>query len=131
MSEPAPKLLAIIEFGGYPNFSALYRKLGYEPVVVSSVRKALSILKKDQPAVIVAEFNYQHTFRDRISSLESLLAVVQRLPDTRVVVFYEQEHAHQLQRLRERFPIAAALAHPVDAGQLERALETVASKPLH
>ncbi|HSH30240.1 MAG TPA: hypothetical protein VK971_10065, partial [Thiohalobacter sp.] len=84
-----PVLLSIIELGGYPNFASLYQRLGCEVIVEGSMRKALAAARKRQPRVIVAEFNFQSDFRDRTSSLESLLAVVQRLPGTRVIVFYE------------------------------------------
>ena len=80
------QLLSIIELGGYPNFTPLYEELGYNVEIATRMRKALGLLKKQQPDVIVAEFNFQSDFRDRTSSLESLLAVVQRLPDTRVIV---------------------------------------------
>jgi hypothetical protein len=87
------------------------------------VRKALAALKRaPAPAVVVAEFNFQSDFRDRTSSLESLLAVLQRRTGTRVILFYDREYAHQLARLTARFPVAATLAFPVDAGALERAL---------
>jgi hypothetical protein len=115
-------LLAIIELGAYPNFAPLYERLGFEVVTVVSMRKALAALKKTTPRVIVAEFNYQSDFRDRTSSLESLIAVVQRLPQTRVLVFYDPEQVHQLERLRSRFPIHEALPYPIDEGRLEAAL---------
>jgi len=86
------------------------------------VRKALGLLKKLSPDVIVAEFNFQSDFRDRTSSLESLLAVVQRSPKTRVIVFYEKDHAHQLTRLTNQYPIHATLAYPIDAQLLEASL---------
>ena len=85
---PEKLLLSIIELGGYPNFTPLYKSLGYEVAVETRMRKALGFLKQHQPDVIVAEFNFQSDFRDRTSSLESLLAVVQRMPATRVIVFY-------------------------------------------
>ena len=115
-------LLSIIELGGYPNFTPLYRQVGYAVESVTSVRKALGLLKKIHPDVIVAEFNFQSDFRDRTSSLESLLAVVQRSPKTKVIVFYENEHAHQLARLQAQFPIHAALAYPIDTHLLEASL---------
>ena len=90
------RLLSIIELGGYPNLTPLYKDLGFEVEIATRMRKALGILKKYQPDGIVAEFNFQSDFRDRTSSLESLLAVVQRLPATRVVVFYEKELRHSL-----------------------------------
>lgn len=115
-------LLSIIELGGYPDFKPLYRQAGYEVESVASVRKALGLLKKLSPDVIVAEFNFQSDFRDRTSSLESLLAVVQRSPNTKVIVFYEKDHAHQLARLTNQYPVHAALTYPIDAQLLEASL---------
>lgn len=92
------------------------------------MRKALAWLKRDTPAVVVAEFNYQSGFRDRLSNLESLMAALQRrAPQARVVVFYEPETRHQLERLQARFDFAAALPYPVDAARLEEALRGLAA----
>ena len=115
-------LLSIVELGGYPDFKPLYRQAGYEVESATSVRKALALLKKTEPDVIVAEFNFQSDFRDRTSSLESLLAVVQRLAKTKVIVFYENEHAHQLAKLRAWFPIYEAFAYPIDTEKLADSL---------
>ena len=116
-------LLAIIELGGYPNFRPLYESLGYEVAVETRMRKAIGFLKKRQPDVIVAEFNFQSDFRDRTSSLESLLAVVQRLPETRMIVFYEKEYAPQFDRLRGRLPVHHALTFPIDEAALRACLQ--------
>ncbi len=123
MREPARKLLlSIVELGGYPDFTPLYEELGYAVAVEKSMRKAISFLKKTKPAVIVAEFNFQSDFRDRTSSLESLLAVVQRLPEIRVIIFYDLEYLPQFNRLLARLPVHAALPFPVDARQLKTCL---------
>ena len=116
-------MLSIIELGGYPNFTPLYESLGYEVVVATRMRKALGFLKKRQPDVIVAEFNFQSDFRDRTSSLESLLAAVQRFPEVRVIVFYEQEFTMQFDKLRARLPVYKALTFPVDAPMLQACLQ--------
>jgi AmiR/NasT family two-component response regulator len=121
-SDPKAALLAIIEIGAYPNFTPLYEQAGYAVTIERSMRKALPQVRKLRPAVIVTEFNYQSDFRDRTSSLESLLAVVQTLPQTKVIVFYEAEQAHQFERLRARFPIHAALTYPIDPARLTAAL---------
>ncbi|HID49400.1 MAG TPA: hypothetical protein EYP40_07305 [Chromatiales bacterium] len=118
-------LLSIVELGGYPDFRALYQRCGFRVETTTSMRNAIRALKKYQPRVIVAEFNYQSDFRDRTSSLETLMAVVQRMPDTRVIVFYEQEYLHQFERLRSRFPIHAALPFPLEEKALETALQSV------
>ena len=115
-------LLSIVELGGYPNFAALYAHAGYTVESAASMRKAVALLKIVTPAVIVAEFNFQSDFRDRTSSLETLLAVMQRMPDTRLIVFYEKEYSHQLERVSSRFPLHATLAYPIDAVLLEKAL---------
>jgi DNA-binding NtrC family response regulator len=127
MTQPASKhtLLSIIELGGYPNFTSVYERTGYRVETASSVRKAITLLKNIQPSVIVAEFNFQSDFRDRTSSLESLLAVVQRMPDTKVIVFYEQEHAHQLAKLQAHFSFHEALAYPIDPQKLEESLRRI------
>jgi len=117
------QLLSIIELGGYPNFTPLYEELGYEVEVATRMRKALGVLKNRQPDVIVAEFNFQSDFRDRTSSLESLLAVVQRFPATRVIVFYEKDFTPQFDKLRARLPVHHALTFPVDASALRDCLQ--------
>ena len=118
----AKTLLAIVEFGGYPDFRPLYARLGYEVAVAKSARNALRALKKGVPDAVVAEFNFQSDFRDRTSNLESILAVLQRHPNTRVVVFYDAEYAHQFERLKATAPMVVGLPFPVDEGELERAL---------
>ncbi len=119
-------LLAITELGGYPDFTPIYHRHGFQVEKVTSVRNAVRLMKKITPRVIVAEFNYQSDFRDRTSSLETLMAVLQRMPDTHVIVFYEQDFAHQLERLTSRFPVHAALSFPVEESTLEDALRTSA-----
>ena len=118
-------LLSIVEIGGYPDFGRLYQSKGFAVSQVDSMRKAVKVLKKDQPGVVVAEFNFQSDFRDRTSSLETLMAMVQRMPDTRVIVFYEQEQLPQLQRLLQVFPVFATLTFPIDESELEAVLDEI------
>lgn len=125
MADSAPRLLAIVELGGYPNFVPLYERLGFEVDLVASQRKARSYLKERRPAVIVAEYNFQSDFRDRTSNLETLMAVLQRQPEVKVVVFYQEEYAPKFEALRARFAIHAALTFPVDAARLEAVLRDI------
>jgi len=115
-------LLSIIELGGYPDLSPLYKKYGYQPMVVYSMRKALVALKKIKPAVVVAEFNYQSDFRDRTSSLESLIAVAQRNAKIKLIVFYEKEFLHQFEKLKERYHFHATFAYPIMEAEIEKIL---------
>lgn len=115
-------LVSVVELGGYPDFRPLFRRLGFEPETVTSGRRALSTIKQLQPEVIVAEFNYQRDFRDRTSGLESILALAQSIPDSRVVVIYEPHDAEPLERLRARFPHFTAIPRPVQERDLEQVL---------
>ena len=124
---PEKRLLSIIELGGYPDFSPLYKRLGYEPMVVYSMRKALAVLKKTKPKVVVAEFNYQSDFRDRTSSLESLIAVAQRDADMKLIIFFEKEYAHQFEKLLARYTFFKALAYPIDEAMMEAAFSGLPS----
>lgn len=125
MSEAQKSLLSIVELGGYPDFRPLYERQGFRVEQATSMRKALSLLKKNVFDVVVCEFNFQSDFRDRTSSLESMMAVLQRNSDTAVIVFYEEEFAHQYQRVLERFPIHASLKFPIQEAELEQALQAL------
>lgn len=116
-------LLTITELGGYPNFAEMYHKYGFEVEAANSMRKAVRVLKQKQPDVIVAEFNFQSDFRDRTSSLETLMAVVQQMPDIKIIIFYEKEYQHQFDKLKARFSFHAELAFPIDEKKLATALD--------
>ena len=62
MSETASRgtLLAIVELGGYPNYTPIYQRAGFDVVMEHTMRKALGVIKKKRPRVIVAEFNYRN-----------------------------------------------------------------------
>lgn len=122
MAVSEPVLLAIIELGGYPDFTRLYRESGYEVVTTDSVRRAVKLIRRHRPAVIVAEFNFQSDFRDRTSSLETVFSSLQGVADASVIVFYEKEYAHQFEKLLNRFEVFQALEFPIDKGRLQQAL---------
>ncbi len=115
-------LLALVEIGGYPDFSPLYQQAGYAVITHRTLRKALSYLKKNTPDIIVAEFNFQSDFRDRTSSLETLMSVIQKKPHTRLIIFYEKEYHTQFQRFSQRFPLYATFTFPIDTNALANAL---------
>jgi DNA-binding NtrC family response regulator len=117
-----PDLLSIMELGGYPNLVPLYQRLGFTVEVVGSQRKARILLKKHVPDVIVAEYIFQSDFRDRTSNLESLMAVLQRHPQVKVIVFYLPEQAEKLAILEARFALFAKVAFPVTAEKVETVL---------
>ena len=116
------RLLAIVELGGYPNLTGLYRRLGFTAEVVASQRKAQAALKDRVPDVIVAEYNFQSDFRDRSSNLETLMARLQRHPGVKVICFYQPEHREKLLALQARFPLFETIPFPVDPDRVEQAL---------
>ena len=118
-------LLAIIELGGYPDFRNLYKSFGYEVFLESSMRKAISLLKKKHIDVIVAEFNYQHTFRDRLSSLESIIAAAQRIEGIRFIVLYEKEFENHLDKLRQQYKFDAEISFPVNEEKMQKVLRSI------
>ena len=117
------QLLSVIELGGYPDFTPMYEKLGYTNTIQTTMRKVLKYLKRNTPDVIVAEFNFQSDFRDRTSSLESMMSMVERMPDTKVVVFYDKEFVKQLARLEEQYTFDAVLEFPIDSDALRQVIE--------
>ncbi len=116
------QLLAVVEQGGYPDFTSLYESLGYAVETVNTPRKANSFLKKNPVNMLVCEFNFQTDFRDRTSSLESILASVQHQSDIRVVVFLDEGNAERFKRVSSRFPIHQTLTFPFDEQQLRQAV---------
>jgi hypothetical protein len=121
------QLLAIVELGGYPDFTPLYKSQGYQVTLLHNTRKAMAFLKQQLPDVIVAEFNYQSNFRDRTSTLESVLATVERLQQSshksvKVIVFYDREYESQLQKLQAAFDNFDVIPYPVMEEQLAKRL---------
>jgi len=118
-----PVLLSIIELGGYPDFAPVYEELGYEVVSTDSVRKAVKLIRKHLPAVVTAEFNFQSDFRDRTSSLETVLSSIQGVSQSKVIVFYEKEYEHQYEKLLEQFTVHASIPFPIDRQLLRDSLK--------
>lgn len=121
----APLLLAVSEIGGYPNFTPMYERLGFDVLTETKMRKVLKLLKKRVPDVVIAEFNYQSDFRDRTSSLESLLSVIQRHPNVKVIIFYDKEHESQLARLQAQYAITQTMPFPIEELVLEQLINRV------
>lgn len=119
----APSLLMVNAFIGTAGYKRLYQELGYTVVTEWSERKAISLVRKAPPAVIVADFYHQSDFRDRLSNLESLLATAQVAPNTKILVFYEAAHQDVLNTVSARLRIDVALCMPVQENQLRSALQ--------
>lgn len=117
-----PSLLAVNTFIGTAGYKKLYQELGYAVVTEWSERRAIGLVRKNPPAVIVADFYHQSDFRDRLSNLESLLAAVQSAPNTRILVFYETAHQAVLDKVSARLRIDDAFTLPVQEDRLRATL---------
>lgn len=115
------KLLLVIEAGGYGNLQAALGELGFEVAVETSARRGMSKLKTWQPDVLVADF-YRRYFHDRVSNLESLLAVATRNPASRIIVIYDPFHAADLALIQQRHRVDATIALPFTQSALEAAV---------
>jgi DNA-binding NtrC family response regulator len=121
-----PILLSLVELGGYPDFSPLYQQAGFEVVKTESVRKAVKLIRQHKPSVLVAEFNFQSDFRDRTSSLETLLSSSQGVSDVSMIVFYEKEYRQHYEKFLARHDVFESLEFPIDEQRLTHALERIA-----
>ncbi len=115
-------LLAVVEQGGYPDYTASYEALGYRVEMVKTPRKAISFLKKNQVDMLVAEFNFQTDFRDRTSSLESIMASTQHQQNIKVIILLDKANIERFKRVSSRFAIHNTLTFPFDEAQLKDAL---------
>ncbi|MBW8306905.1 MAG: hypothetical protein K0M46_08750 [Thiobacillus sp.] len=125
-----PSLLVVNAFIGTAGYKKLYQELGYAVVTEWSERRAISLVRKNPPAVIVADFYHQSDFRDRLSNLESLLAAVQSAPTTRILVFHEPAHQAVLDKVSARLRVDAAFTLPVQEDRLRATLQTWLNNPL-
>lgn len=118
------RLLLVIEAGGYGNLLPLFEELGFEVVMETSSRRAMNRLKTWRTDVLVADF-YKRYFHDRVSNLESLLALATRDDATHIVVIYDPFHSADMELLKQRHRIDTALPLPLSVSALQAALATL------
>lgn len=123
----AATLYTILESPRHPDFSALYRRRGICELRMSSMRKAISELKRRPPDFVVAEFfyGYGNNYAGvNISNLDVLLYSLQRYaPQARVIVLVDKSERNHVDKLNEILPLAGVLTHPVAAVELETLLD--------
>lgn len=116
------QLLSVIETPVHPDFSELYRSKGYTPSRVSSMRKAISHVKKQPVDLVVAEFLYgygEDYAGITVSNVDVLLYSLQRYrPETEIILLVNKAEQQYLDKLPDSFEIKAALVHPVAAEDL-------------
>jgi len=119
-------LFSIIESSGHPNATELYNSLGIKETKITSMRKAIAALKKQQPDYIVAEFfyGYGNNYAGvNISNLDVLLYSLQKYSEhTRVIVLVDKSEYKHVDKLNEIIKLHDILKFPVSKNQLQNAL---------
>jgi len=121
-----PLLYDIIESPVHPDLSALTGSLGFERLTFNAQRKAISVLKRRPPDIVVADFFYGYGNNyagANVSNLDVLLRSLQRFaPAARIVVLADRHEIEHVPKLAELFELHAIVALPADRARLEAAL---------
>ncbi|HIE78014.1 MAG TPA: hypothetical protein EYP92_04235 [Candidatus Thioglobus sp.] len=113
------RLLFFVDEGGFDDFTPLFVEIGYIVDFVDSQRKAIQLAKKNQYRAVVAEFNYNPEFRDRVSNIESLLATLEsHSVDPNIIILYDKINLIQFEQLKKRFRINHSLNFPINKKEL-------------
>lgn len=113
------RLLFFVDEGGFDDFTPLFIEIGYRVDFVESQRKAIQLAKKNQYMAVVAEFNYNPEFRDRVSNIESLLATLEsHSVDPNIIILYDKINIMQFEQLKKRFRINHSLNFPINKKEL-------------
>lgn len=123
---PERTILTFAATLGFPRFSELYARLGFEEVAVESLRNALAVVKKRPPDVILAEFVYawgNNYASCHIGNLDSLLASLPKYAaQTRVIVLAQRAELPHAQRMGMLYPLHGILALPAVESDVEALL---------
>jgi hypothetical protein len=123
-------LFSIVESPLHPNFSALFHRLGYEEIQLTSTRKAVSQLKKQVPDLVVADFVYGYSNNYsgiHISNLDVFLMSMQKFaPGTRVIILAAADELEHAEKMRDICPIEAILPFTVKDSDLEKVIGAAA-----
>ncbi len=103
-----PIVFSIVESPTHPKLTSLYEELGYEEIVLPSMRKAMAALKKQQPDVIVAEFFYAYGTNyasNHICNLDTLLITLQTYPDyhPKIIIVVKKSEKEYVSKLGEHY----------------------------
>lgn len=119
-------LFSIIESPTHPDISVFYKSLGIMETRIPSMRKALGLLKKQQPDFIVCEFFYGYGSNYagvNICNLDVMLHSLEKYsPDTHVIVLVDKSERKYVDKLIELFPLHAVLVYPIQPREMEAAL---------
>lgn len=121
-------VISIIESMMFPDFSALYQRKGLTELRVNSVRKAVTLVKKQPINYIVVEFfyaystNYSGIYKSNIEVL--LVSLFKYSPNTKVIVLAKKKEIQFLHVLDAvDYPVHDVLQLPTTSVQMEALLD--------
>ena len=123
-----PSLLIVTETLALPWLDSAASAAGFECQRCRSVREAIAFCRRSPPSAILAEYHFNPTYSSFTSSLESLIAGVQKYaPCTRLVIITEPGRREHLRGLVGRFEPSAILDQPVTLKGVEDCLRKLAA----
>lgn len=123
----SPVIISIVESLLFPDYSDLYQRKGLIELRVDSIRKAITLIKKQPAAFIVVEFlyaystNYSGIYKSNIEVL--LVSLRKYSPHSKVVVLAkkkEMKFIHVLDAVD--YPLHGVLQLPITSAQMESLL---------
>ena len=121
-----PTLFSIIESPLHQDFSTLYREQGLQQIKLTSMRKAMTELKKQTPDFVVAEFfyGYGNNYAGvNISNLDVFLHGLQRYaPETKVIVLVDKAERQHVDKLNDMFSLHGILIQPASNEEMKTLL---------
>jgi len=121
-------LFTIDEHSNLPDFRQLYSTLGITETRIPSMRKAIALLKKQQPDFILAEFEYGYGNNYagvNISNLDVMLhSLLKYSPESKVIVLVDKSEYQYVGKLNDIIALHEVIQHPVNLKLLEKAFSS-------
>lgn len=121
-------IITIVESPLFPDFSDLYQHKELRELRVNSVRKAVTLIKKQPAEFIVVEFfyaystNYSGIYKSNIEVL--LVSLIKYSPNTKVIVLANKKEIKYIDVLAAvDYPLHGVLQLPTSLAQMKALLE--------
>lgn len=127
---PSPVVISIIESILFPDCTQLYQNKGFKELRVNSIRKAVSLIKKQPVDYIVAEFfyaystNYSGIYKSNLEVL--LVSLIKHSPNVKVIVLAKKTEIKFINVLNAvDYPLHGVLQLPTSPTQIEVLLDII------
>ncbi len=127
---PSPVVISIIESILFPDCTQLYQNKGFKELRVNSIRKAVSLIKKQPVDYIVAEFfyaystNYSGIYKSNLEVL--LVSLIKHSLNAKVIVLAKKTEIKFINVLNAvDYPLHGVLQLPTSPTQIEVLLDII------